>query len=147
APTPGHRLTYFDDVQPIFAGRCARCHYDGGIAPFSLTDYRSAYTHRAAIAQAVRTRMMPPWLAQRGMLRFRDDPSLSDREISTIVRWVGAGAPRGKPRKAAVAAPNRAPGLPSRVDLSLAPAKPYTPKPVPDDYHCFQYRWPLGRPM
>ena len=28
---------------------------------------------------------------------FKDDPSLSDEEIATIVKWVDAGAPRGNP--------------------------------------------------
>jgi hypothetical protein len=147
APKTHHRLTYFDDVQPILASHCTGCHYDGGIAPFALTSYRAAYAHRAEVAQAVRTRMMPPWLAQSGgQIQFRDNPSLSNREISTIVRWAARGAPMGKTRKIARPAQHRPAGMPSRVDLRLAPAAPYRPKPVTDDYHCFAYRWPLHHP-
>ena len=34
---------------------------------------------------------------QRRHHKFKDDPSLSDREVETIVRWVDSGAPMGNP--------------------------------------------------
>jgi len=42
---------------------------------------------------------MPPWYIDHniGISAFKDDPSLSDREIATISQWVDAGAPRGNP--------------------------------------------------
>ena len=42
---------------------------------------------------------MPPWHIDPhvGIQSFKDDPSLSDEEIETIVKWVDAGAPRGNP--------------------------------------------------
>ena len=42
---------------------------------------------------------MPPWHIDRtvGIQKFKDDPSLSDAEIATIVAWVDGGAPRGNP--------------------------------------------------
>ena len=42
---------------------------------------------------------MPPWYIDRtvGIRKFKDDPSLSDAEIATIVRWADSGAPRGNP--------------------------------------------------
>ena len=42
---------------------------------------------------------MPPWYIDRnvGVKKFNDDPSLSDAEIATIVKWVDGGAPRGNP--------------------------------------------------
>jgi hypothetical protein len=42
---------------------------------------------------------MPPWHVDRtiGIRKFKDDPSLSDAELATIVGWVDAGAPRGNP--------------------------------------------------
>jgi hypothetical protein len=54
-------------------------------------------------ARAIRTRTsrreMPPWFVEReiGIQHFKDDESLSDREIETIARWVDAGAPQGTP--------------------------------------------------
>ena len=40
---------------------------------------------------------MPPWHIARGVgiTKFKDDPSLTDEEIATIVKWVDAGAPQG----------------------------------------------------
>ena len=42
---------------------------------------------------------MPPWHIARGVgiQKFKDDPSLTDAEIATIVKWVDAGAPQGNP--------------------------------------------------
>jgi hypothetical protein len=42
---------------------------------------------------------MPPWHVDPtiGIRKFKDDPSLSDAEVATIVGWVDAGAPRGNP--------------------------------------------------
>ena len=42
---------------------------------------------------------MPPWFVEKeiGIQRFKDDESLSEREIETIARWVDAGAPQGNP--------------------------------------------------
>jgi hypothetical protein len=42
---------------------------------------------------------MPPWHIDRavGIQDFKNDRSLADTEIETIVRWVDGGAPRGNP--------------------------------------------------
>jgi hypothetical protein len=47
----------------------------------------------------ITSREMPPWHVDRtvGLQQFKDDPSLPDEEIQTIVRWVDAGAPQGNP--------------------------------------------------
>ena len=43
---------------------------------------------------------MPPWHIDKavGIQHFKNDRSLSDKEIDTIVRWVDAGAPKGDPK-------------------------------------------------
>jgi hypothetical protein len=38
---------------------------------------------------------MPPWSADPHYGKFSNDPSLSQKEIDTIVSWVDAGAPKG----------------------------------------------------
>ena len=42
---------------------------------------------------------MPPWHINRtvGIQEFKNDASLSDEEIATIVDWVDAGTPLGDP--------------------------------------------------
>src|SRR5262249_55274170 len=43
------------------------------------------------------TRQMPPWHLDKtvGIQKFKNDRSLSDDQINTIVKWVDAGAPKG----------------------------------------------------
>jgi len=44
---------------------------------------------------------MPPWNIDKtvGIQKFKNDRSLSDEQIDTIVRWVDAGAPQGDPKE------------------------------------------------
>jgi hypothetical protein len=65
----------------------------------SLLTYEDARPWARAIRENVVTRTMPPWHIDRniGIRKFKDDPSLSDAEIATIVQWVDQGAPRGNP--------------------------------------------------
>lgn len=148
AATPSATVqpTYYGAVKPIFEGRCTGCHFQGGIAPFSLTSYESARRYRGAIAQAVRSRRMPPWHAQRGVRAYRHDPSLSSTQIASIVSWAEQGAPRGNAQRPGPAiAPVR--GGISRVDLQLAMDAPYTPRRAStDDYRCFVPDWSPSTP-
>src|SRR5678815_4237470 len=41
-PPDDGQVTWFQDVAPILSRHCMTCHQDGGIAPFSLTEYDSA---------------------------------------------------------------------------------------------------------
>jgi hypothetical protein len=43
---------------------------------------------------------MPPWHIDRSIGEYKDDPSLSDQEIDTVVKWIDGGAPRGNPADA-----------------------------------------------
>lgn len=140
--TPGAVPTYYRDVKPILDGRCAGCHYGGGIAPFALTSYRQAQARRVEIAQAVTRRIMPPWHADRAVRGYLHDPSLSDAQIATIRSWAAASAPAGDASAPGAPLPPVAPHL-SHVDLRLAMAEPYTPRrrAGADDYRCFVLRW------
>ena len=53
-----------------------------------------------SIKARVAARQMPPWHIDKavGIQHFKNDRSLSDKEIDTIVRWVDAGAPKGDPK-------------------------------------------------
>ena len=143
APAKAATPTWFADVKPIVDGRCANCHRLGGIAPFSLTSYASARAHRREMAYAVARRLMPPWHAQRGVRRYRNDPSLTSAQIDAIVRWSKAGGPRGAAAAAKPTLPSVAPKM-TRVDRRVRLPQPYTPKgwlPGGDDYCCFVVPW------
>jgi hypothetical protein len=90
-------VTFARDVAPILQRSCQNCHHAGAIAPMSLVTYDEARPWARSIKQKVTSREMPPWYIDRhiGITKFKDDPSLSDAEIATIVKWVDSGAPAG----------------------------------------------------
>ena len=53
-----------------------------------------------SIKQRVAQRQMPPWHIDQsvGVQKFKNDMSLTQKQIDTIVAWVDAGAPQGDPK-------------------------------------------------
>jgi hypothetical protein len=98
-PARDGQVTFTRDVAPILQRSCVTCHRPGEIAPMSLLTYEDARPWARSIKTRVASREMPPWHIDRtiGIQEFKDNPSLSDDEIATIVRWVDAGSPRGNP--------------------------------------------------
>ena len=106
-------VTFNKDIAPILYTNCTTCHrpIDGGSAarprppgvgelcvagaPFSLLDYASAHAHAEEIAEATRTRAMPPWLPEPSHGRFVNERRLRDDQIALIQQWVTQGAPEG----------------------------------------------------
>jgi hypothetical protein len=97
--TSPSQVTFTKHVAPIFQKACQSCHRPGSVAPMSLLTYEDARPWARSIKQKVTTRAMPPWYIDRavGLQTFKDDRSLTDREVTTIARWVDSGAPRGAP--------------------------------------------------
>jgi mono/diheme cytochrome c family protein len=91
------QATFAKDVAPIFQKACQNCHRPNNIAPMSLLTYEDARPWARSIRTKVAEREMPPWYIDRnvGIQTFDPDPSLTDEEIATIVRWVDGGAPLG----------------------------------------------------
>src|SRR5262245_35840887 len=87
--------TFTKDVAPILYNSCVSCHRPGEIAPMSLVSYTDVRPWAKAIRTKVAGREMPPWGADPRFGKFRDDRSLTDAQIETIVKWVDAGAPKG----------------------------------------------------
>ncbi|MBI3399878.1 MAG: cytochrome c [Acidobacteria bacterium] len=92
--------TFAKDIAPIFQAKCEACHRPDNMAPMSLQTYEDARPWAKAIAARVGGRQMPPWHIDKtvGIQKFKNDRSLSDDQIDTIVRWVNAGAPKGDPK-------------------------------------------------
>jgi mono/diheme cytochrome c family protein len=97
APAGQRQVTFTKDVAPILQRSCVTCHRAGESAPMALMTYEDVRPWARSIKTRVSAREMPPWHIDRniGITKFKDDPSLSDEEIATIVKWVDAGAPRG----------------------------------------------------
>ncbi len=94
------QVTFSKDVAPIFQKKCQECHQPNSIAPMSLITYQEARPWARSIKERVATRQMPPWHIDRtvGVQHFKNDMSLTDEQVDTIVRWVDAGAPQGDPK-------------------------------------------------
>jgi len=92
--------TFTKDVAPILQAKCLSCHRPGTVAPMSLLTYQDARPWARSIKERVSRREMPPWHLDKtvGIQKFKNDNSLTDAQIDTIVAWVDAGAPMGDPK-------------------------------------------------
>jgi len=90
-------VTFAKDVAPILQEKCQECHRAGSMAPMSLLTYEEARPWAKAIRERVITRQMPPWHIDPtvGVQKFKNDMSLSQTQVDTIVHWVDEGAPLG----------------------------------------------------
>lgn len=101
------RVTFTKDVLPILQENCQDCHRPAGknmsgmIAPMSLMSYEEVRPWAKAIARVVDAKAMPPWHASpatHGV--FKNERTLTEADIATIVKWVEQRAPRGNPKDA-----------------------------------------------
>jgi hypothetical protein len=94
------QVTFSKDVAPILQEKCQQCHQPNSIAPMSLITFQDTRPWARSMKQRVMTRQMPPWHIDPsvGVHDFKNDMSLTDAQIDTLVRWVDAGAPEGDPK-------------------------------------------------
>ena len=96
-------VTFTRDIAPILQRSCQNCHRPDGVAPMSLVTYEDVRPWARTIKQRTsigpHRGVMPPWYIEKnvGIQQYKDDPSLSDREIAMIGKWADGGAPRGNP--------------------------------------------------
>jgi hypothetical protein len=95
APAP----TFNEHIAPVVFSKCSVCHRDGQAAPFSLLNYEQVKKRARQIAEVTGEYVMPPWHADRGVIEYANDRSLSDAQIALIQQWVDAGAPEGDSAK------------------------------------------------
>jgi hypothetical protein len=100
AQDAARQVTFSKDVAPILQAKCQECHQPNSIAPMSLISYQEARPWARSIRERVSTRQMPPWHIDKsvGVQQFKNDMSLTDEQIDTIVRWVDGGAVQGDPK-------------------------------------------------
>lgn len=127
------QVTFSKDVAPILYARCVVCHHPNDIAPMSLLTYQQVRPWAAAIRQAVIQRSMPPWHADRHTGEYINDPSLSEKEISTIDAWVKQGATEGSPQDLPPA-PKFTSGWHINPDLILPIPEQTVAAAIQDDY-------------
>lgn len=87
--------TWSDDVATIVYNKCAQCHHDGGIAPFSLMTYQEASPMASAMHDAIVADEMPPWPPDNTYQEYAHTRSLSASEKTTMLSWLTNGFPEG----------------------------------------------------
>jgi hypothetical protein len=99
-PAAAVNVTFTKDIAPILQEKCQVCHQPDSIAPMSLLSYQDTKKYAARIRTRVQNRVMPPWHIDKtiGIREFKNDRSLTDAQIETIVKWVDAGTPEGDPK-------------------------------------------------
>ncbi len=145
---PPARPTFYKEVLPIFQANCQECHrpagtnYGGMVAPFSLMTFEEARPWAKSIAAKVQAREMPPWHADqkhRGV--FKNERSLTDAQIATLVSWTESGAKSGNPADAPAPREFAASGgwMIGEPDLIVAMPAPYfVGDDVNDQYTAFE---------
>lgn len=137
--TSNAQTTWSDQAASVFYNKCSQCHHSAGIAPFSLTDFATAYDNRALIKVAVENNEMPPWPADTSYQRYFHERILTQAERDIIINWVDDDGPSGN---LTTAPPppvyNGSQILPGVPDLVVTMPN-YMSKATPsqDDYVCF----------
>jgi peroxiredoxin len=100
APIVNETVTYHNRVSRIIQNRCLDCHRDGGVAPFSLSNYHDVSSQAGAIRQVIEKGVMPPWFAASpkdgATSPFINDCSLSKAEKLDLMAWMDGGLVEGK---------------------------------------------------
>ena len=109
-PGSAHRtvisnFTFHQDVRPILAEKCGRCHGNEGVAGLPLLKFEEARAASWSIRQALLADRMPPWSVVAGDTPFKGSPALTAREMNVLMTWAAGGTPAGTPRDTALPAP------------------------------------------
>lgn len=84
--------SYEKDVAPILAENCARCHREGGIAPFAMNSHAMVQGWAPMIREVVLTKRMPPGQIDPHVGNFKETYTLTADEQQKLVHWIEAGA-------------------------------------------------------
>lgn len=84
-------LTYTEDIAPILQRNCVRCHRDGGIGPWAMTDYQTVAGWSAMMKEVLLSKRMPPWKADIQVGEFKNSFAMADSNARKLVRWIDGG--------------------------------------------------------
>jgi tetratricopeptide (TPR) repeat protein len=140
------QVTFNRDIAPMIFRNCAPCHHPGEAGPFPLLTYADVKSHGRQIAFVTSKHIMPPWLPDRGELKFADELRLSEEEISTIQTWVDQGEIEGNSSDLPPQPAFTAGWQLGKPDVIIRAEKPYLlPASGNDSYWNFVFRTPVHR--
>lgn len=128
--------TYEADVKPIIASSCVGCHHERNGVPPALETFEDVKLEAFRIRREVTSRNMPPWpVDNTGYCNtWQHAKWLANEDVMTILRWVEAGTPRGRPTPDVVARPKQ---LPFREDAVVDFGGAYEPGVGRGGNRCF----------
>ncbi|NOX49593.1 MAG: redoxin domain-containing protein [Gammaproteobacteria bacterium] len=91
----GHAISYSKTIAPLLQDKCVLCHTEGGLGPWAMSDYNMVLGFSPMIREVLRTKRMPPWHADPHIGAWKNDISLSTKQLRGLVHWIDAGSPRG----------------------------------------------------
>ena len=89
--------TWSSEVAEIFYEKCAKCHHNGGGAPFPLMTHEDVSLVASSIYDAVYQEKMPPWPPDNPSAEFLHNRALNSSEKTKILDWMLSGYPEGTP--------------------------------------------------
>jgi len=95
-PAQKAAISYAQDIAPLIREKCVGCHQPGGLGPMPFTSYEMIRGFAPMIREALRTKRMPPFQPDVSVGRWLPGEGLSSEQLTTLVRWIEAGAPRGE---------------------------------------------------
>lgn len=118
-PTPIVAATYHNRISRIVQNHCLECHRKGGVAPFTLEDYKSLKSRSAMIRGVVESGIMPPWFAKdKGASPWKNDRTIPATDKKELLTWLNGPMPEGDSKDAPAPLaynPNWKIGLPDAV--------------------------------
>ena len=87
--------TWSGGIAEIFYAKCAKCHHQGGGAPFPLMTHADVSSVASSIYDAIYQEKMPPWPPNEPSAEFLHDRALSSTEKTMILDWMVSGYPEG----------------------------------------------------
>jgi hypothetical protein len=135
---PAPRATWYQDAAPILAKHCMSCHQEGGIGPFSMTDYSAAVDHAPRMMAEIDKGTMPPFDAREDAdctprFSWVDDPRLSVDEKATLEAWIEDGYALGTEAELPAPPTQQLDG----VTRSIAPAEGWSTSGDKDQFICY----------
>ena len=95
-------VTWEGHISEIFSDHCISCHSDGNVADFSLETYDQVKEKAKSALRAIKAKRMPPWgpgeteTCEPNQLGWKDDPTLTQREILLLEKWIDSDFPMGE---------------------------------------------------
>jgi hypothetical protein len=89
-----HGVSYTKDIAPMLAQNCARCHREGGVAPFAMNSYNVIKGFSPMIREVVLTKRMPPGQIDPHIGSFRETFTLTPAQQQMLIHWIEAGSPQ-----------------------------------------------------